>query len=135
MLCGVITTLLGLACALLILRTGMPGKRLMRALTVLPIITPPFVIGLALILLFGRSGLFSNLLYEWFEAPRSRWIYGLPGVLLAQVLAFAPIAFLVLIGVVQGISPSLEEASQTLGARRWQTFSTVTWPVASAGPR
>ena len=55
-LCGVITTLLGLACALLILRTGMPGKRVMRALTVLPIITPPFVIGLALILLFGRSG-------------------------------------------------------------------------------
>ncbi|MFN3671580.1 MAG: ABC transporter permease [Bosea sp. (in: a-proteobacteria)] len=132
-LCGVITTLLGLACALLILRTGMPGKRLMRALTVLPIITPPFVIGLALILLFGRSGLFSNLLYEWFEAPRSRWIYGLPGVLLAQVLAFAPIAFLVLIGVVQGISPSLEEASQTLGARRWQTFSTVTWPLLRPG--
>jgi iron(III) transport system permease protein len=132
-LCGVITTLLGLACALLILRTGMPGKRVMRALTVLPIITPPFVIGLALILLFGRSGLFSNLLYEWFDVPRSRWLYGLPGVLLAQVLAFAPIAFLVLIGVVQGISPSLEEASQTLGAGRWQTFSTVTWPLLRPG--
>ena len=42
--------------------------------------------------------------------PRSRWIYGLPGMLIAQLLAFTPIAFLVLIGVVQGISPSLEEA-------------------------
>lgn len=132
-LCGVITTLLGLACALLILRTGMPGKRIMRALTVLPIITPPFVIGLALILIFGRAGVVSNLMYEWFSIPRSRWIYGLPGVLLAQVLAFAPIAFLVLIGVVQGISPSLEEASQTLGAKRWQTFSTVTWPLLRPG--
>ncbi|MCO5089704.1 iron ABC transporter permease [Bosea sp. (in: a-proteobacteria)] len=132
-LCGVITTLLGLACALLILRTGMPGKRIMRALTVLPIITPPFVIGLALILLFGRAGAVSTLLYEWFGVPRSRWLYGLPGVLLAQVLAFAPIAFLVLIGVVQGISPSLEEASQTLGARRWQTFRTVTWPLLRPG--
>lgn len=132
-LCGVITTLLGLACALLILRTGMPGKKVMRALTVLPIITPPFVIGLALILLFGRSGLFSTLLYEWFGVPRSRWLYGLPGILLAQVLAFAPIAFLVLIGVVQGISPSLEEASQTLGAKRWQTFRTVTWPLLRPG--
>jgi iron(III) transport system permease protein len=132
-LCGVITTLLGLACALLILRTGMPGKRVMRALTVLPIITPPFVIGLALILLFGRSGLLSNLMYEWFDVPRSRWIYGLPGILLAQVLAFTPIAFLVLIGVVQGISPSLEEASQTLGAKRWQTFRTVTWPLLRPG--
>lgn len=132
-LTGVITTLLGLACALLILRTGMPGKRAMRLLTVLPIITPPFVIGLALILLFGRSGFFSGLLYEWFGVPRSRWIYGLPGVLIAQVLAFAPIAFLVLIGVVQGISPSLEEASQTLGAKRWQTFRTVTWPLLKPG--
>lgn len=132
-LTGVITTLLGLACALLILRTGMPGKRAMRLLTVLPIITPPFVIGLALILLFGRSGAVSGLLYEWFGVPRSRWIYGLPGVLLAQVLAFAPIAFLVLIGVVQGISPSLEEASQTLGAKRWQTFRTVTWPLLKPG--
>jgi iron(III) transport system permease protein len=132
-LTGIITTLLGLACALLILRTGMPGKRVMRALTVLPIITPPFVIGLALILLFGRSGVVSNLMFEWFAIPRTRWIYGLPGVLLAQVLAFAPIAFLVLIGVVQGISPSLEEASQTLGARRWQTFSTVTWPLLRPG--
>lgn len=132
-LCGVITTLLGLACALLILRTGMPGKRVMRALTVLPIITPPFVIGLALILLFGRAGVISTFLYEWFAIPRSRWLYGLPGVLLAQVLAFAPIAFLVLIGVVQGISPSLEEASQTLGAKRWQTFRTVTWPLLKPG--
>lgn len=132
-LTGLITTLLGLACALLILRTGMPGKRAMRLLTVLPIITPPFVIGLALILLFGRSGLFSTLMFDWFGIPRSRWIYGLPGVLLAQVLAFAPIAFLVLIGVVQGIAPSLEEASQTLGAKRWTTFRTVTWPLLRPG--
>ncbi|MCZ8261429.1 MAG: iron ABC transporter permease [Beijerinckiaceae bacterium] len=132
-LCGAITTLLGLASALLILRTGMPAKWLLRALTVLPIITPPFVIGLALILIFGRTGIVSNFLYEWFDVPRTRWIYGLPGVLLAQVLAFAPIAFLVLIGVVQGIAPSLEEASQTLGARRWETFSTVTWPLLRPG--
>lgn len=132
-LCGAITTFLGLASALLILRTGMPAKWLLRALTVLPIITPPFVIGLALILIFGRTGLVSNFMFEWFDVPRTRWIYGLPGVLLAQVLAFAPIAFLVMIGVVQGISPSLEEASQTLGAQRWATFSTVTWPLLRPG--
>ena len=53
--------------------------------------------------------------------------------LLAQVLAFAPIAFLVLIGVVQGIAPSLEEAAQTLGARHWTTFRTVTWPLLRPG--
>lgn len=132
-LTGLITTLLGLACALLVLRTAMPGRRLMRAMTVLPIITPPFVIGLALILLFGRSGVVTGLMSEWFGIPRSRWIYGLPGVLLAQVLAFAPIAFLVLMGVVQGIAPSLEEAAQTLGARHWQTFRSVTWPLLRPG--
>jgi iron(III) transport system permease protein len=132
-LCGAITTLLGLACALLVLRTGMPGKKLLRGLTILPIITPPFVIGLALILLFGRSGMISNFLYDWFDVPRSRWIYGMTGILIAQTLAFAPIAFLVLIGVVQGISPSLEEASQTLGAKDWKTFSTVTWPLLRPG--
>ncbi|MCK1711748.1 MULTISPECIES: iron ABC transporter permease [unclassified Bradyrhizobium] len=130
---GLITTLLGLACALLVLRTAMPGKRLMRAMTVLPIITPPFVIGLALILLFGRSGAVTGLMSEWFGIPRSRWIYGLPGVLLAQVLAFAPIAFLVLMGVVQGIAPSLEEAAQTLGAKHWPTFRSVTWPLLRPG--
>ena len=128
-----ITTLLGLASALLILRTGMPGKGVMKALTVLPIITPPFVIGLALILLFGRTGIVSTFLSDWFGIARSRWIYGLPGILIAQVLAFAPIAFLVLIGIVQGIAPSLEEASQTLGASRWKTFSTVTWPLLRPG--
>ena len=53
--------------------------------------------------------------------------------LLAQLLAFTPIAFLVLIGVVQGISPSLEEAAQTLRARRWTTFRTVSLPLMRPG--
>ena len=101
-------------------------------MSVLPIITPPFVIGLAVILLFGRAGAVSALLFDWFDIPRSRWIYGLPGVALAQLLAFTPIAFLVLLGVVQGISPSLEEASQTC-ARGWTTFRTVTLPLLRPG--
>jgi iron(III) transport system permease protein len=132
-LVGIGTTALGLAFALIATRTNFPLKRAMRVLSVLPIITPPFVIGLALILLFGRSGAVSGLLFEWFGIPRSRWIYGLPGVLIAQLLAFTPIAFLVLIGVVQGISPSLEEASQTLRAKRWTTFFTVTLPLMRPG--
>jgi len=132
-LVGVGTTVLGLAFALIAARTAFRFKGLLRVLTVLPIITPPFVIGLAVILLFGRSGAVSAVLYEWFDIPRSRWIYGLPGVFLAQMLAFTPIAFLVMIGVVQGISPSLEEASQTLRAKRWTTFSTITLPLMRPG--
>jgi iron(III) transport system permease protein len=130
---GAGATALGLAFALLTVRTGFRYKRLLRVLTILPIITPPFVIGLAIILLFGRAGAFTALLSDWFDIPRSRWIYGLPGVLLAQLLAFAPIAFMVLIGVVQGVAPSLEEASETLGATRWTSFRRVTWPLIRPG--
>ena len=84
----------------------------------LPIITPPFVIGLAVILLFGRSGLASGILFDLFGIPRTRWIYGFAGVALAQLLAFTPIAFLVLIGVVQGIAPSPRGGvGQTLRAK------------------
>jgi iron(III) transport system permease protein len=54
-------------------------------------------------------------------------------VLIAQLLAFTPIAFLVLIGVVQGISPTLEEASQTLRAKSWTTFRTITLPLMRPG--
>ncbi|MBZ6078638.1 ABC transporter permease [Microvirga puerhi] len=127
------TTALGLAFALIATRTSFRFKKLLRVMSVLPIITPPFVIGLALILLFGRSGALSAILYEWFGVPRSRWIYGLPGVFISQLLAFTPIAFLVLIGVVQGISPTLEEASQTLRAKSWTTFLTVTLPLMRPG--
>ncbi|MES2847067.1 MAG: iron ABC transporter permease [Pseudomonadota bacterium] len=130
---GVLTTLLGLAFALVLTRSGFRHKRLLRALTVLPIITPPFVIGLAIILLFGLSGTVTTGVAAALGIEPSRWIYGMPGVLIAQVLAFTPIAFLVLIGVVEGVSPSMEEAAQTLRANRWQTFRTVSWPLMRPG--
>jgi iron(III) transport system permease protein len=132
-LVGVLTTLLGLAFALVLTRSGFRYKRLLRALTVLPIITPPFVIGLAIILLFGLSGTVTTGVAGLLGLEPSRWVYGLPGILIAQLLAFTPIAFLVLIGVVEGVSPSMEEAAQTLRANRWQTFRTVSWPLMRPG--
>ncbi len=132
-LAGVISTLLGLAFALVATRTNLPGKKKLRAISLLPIITPPFVIGLAIILLFGRTGAVSHLLEITFGIEPTRWIYGLPGILFAQVLAFTPITFLSMISVVEGISPSLEEAAQTLKAGRWATFKTVTLPLIRPG--
>jgi iron(III) transport system permease protein len=130
---GLGSTVLGLAFALVVTRTGFRAKRLLRILTVLPIITPPFVIGLGLILLFGRSGLVNQFL-EWaFNITPTRWIYGMQGVLVAQVFAFTPIAFLVLIGVVEGVSPSMEEAAQTLRAGRWRVFADVSLPLMRPG--
>ncbi|MES0194258.1 iron ABC transporter permease [Mesorhizobium sp. LSJC264A00] len=132
-LVGFFCTALGLALALIALRTKLPAKWLLRGLSILPIITPPFVIGLALILLFGRAGIVTNLMSVHLGIPRSRWIYGMAGITIAQVLALTPIAFLVLVGVLQGVSPSMEEASQTLRASRWRTFRTVTWPLIRPG--
>ncbi len=127
------STLLGLAFALVTTRARLRFARAFRVLTVLPIITPPFVIGLAMILLFGRAGVVSQFMDWAFEIPPSRWIYGFTGIWLAQMLAFTPIAFLVLIGVVEGVSPSMEEAAQTLRADSWTTFSTVSFPLMRPG--
>jgi len=131
--CGAGTTVLGLAFALIATRTGFRFKKTLRVLTVLPIVTPPFVIGLALILIFGRSGLVNQFLDWAFAVPQTRWIYGFQGVLLAQLFAFTPVAFLVLIGVVEGVSPTLEEASRTLRADRWATLATVSLPLMRPG--
>jgi iron(III) transport system permease protein len=130
---GFLSTLLGLAFALVIVRTSLPFKRVFKSLSLLPIITPPFVIGLAVILLLGLSGVVTQWVAATFGIAPSRWIYGFEGVLLAQLLAFTPISFMVLIGVVEGVSPSMEEASQTLRANDWVTFKTVTWPLLRPG--
>jgi iron(III) transport system permease protein len=132
-LCAIACTGLGLAFALIWHRTQFRYKRALRMLSVLPIITPPFVIGLGLILIFGRSGLVNHLVERTLGLELGRWIYGLQGVLLAQVFAFTPIAFLVLVGVVEGVSPSMEEAAQTLRADRWRVFADVSLPLMLPG--
>ncbi|HSX76131.1 MAG TPA: iron ABC transporter permease, partial [Shinella sp.] len=130
---GLGSTLLGLAFALVATRTRFPYKKGLRLLTILPIITPPFVIGLALTLLFGRAGVITQGLSDLFGVEPGRWLYGLTGIWIAQVLSFTPIAFLVLIGVVEGVSPSMEEASTTLRADRWRTFRRVSLPLMKPG--
>ena len=83
---GFLSTLLGLAFALVIVRTSLPFKRFFKSLSLLPIITPPFVIGLAVILLLGLSGVVTQWVAATFGIAPSRWIYGFEGVLLAQLL-------------------------------------------------
>ena len=122
-------TALGLALALLVARTDFRMKRFLRAISILPIITPPFVVGVAIIVLFGRTGVVTVEIADWFGIRPTRWIYGLPGILMAQVLAFAPVTFLVLLSALEAINPTLEDASTTLGAKPVTTFRTVTWPL------
>ena len=133
LLSATLATALGLALALLVARTDFRFKRALRALSILPIITPPFVVGVAIIVLFGRSGVLTQFGADLFDVRPGRWVYGLTGILMAQVLAFTPVTFLVLLGTLEAINPTLEEASKTLGARPLKTFSTVTWPLLRPG--
>ncbi|WP_417768250.1 ABC transporter permease [Stappia sp.] len=123
------STSLALGLALIAVRTNVRFPRAFDALAILPIITPPFVIGLALIVLFGRTGLITTAMWDWFGVPRSRWLYGLPGVLLAQVLSQVPLSFLIMVGALKALSPTLEEAAQTLRASRTRILMTVTLPL------
>ncbi len=128
------TTLLGTMMALLAERSAGPRIQTpLRVVALLPIITPPFVVGLGLILLFGRAGIVNQLLEYAFGLAPTRWFYGALGVWIAQLFAFTPIAFMIMRGVVQGVAPSLEEAAQTLRANREQTFLTITLPLLKPG--
>lgn len=128
-LTGAGTTILGLICALAATRTKLSKLPLFRAFSLLPIVTPPFVIGLALILLFGRSGAVTMFLENRLDIPASRYIFGLPGVFLAQLLAFTPVAFMILTGALDAVSPTLEEAAATLRSSRARILTTVTLPL------
>jgi iron(III) transport system permease protein len=126
---GVFSTLVGLAFALVIERSRFRYKRLMQGFSILPIITPPFVIGLAIIFMLGRSGFVTHGIFGLEISS----IFGYPGIVLAQTLSFAPMAYLILSGVVQSLDAALEEASYTLGAGRWHSFKTVIWPLIRPG--
>lgn len=127
------TTLLGTFMALMAERGNRRLAPAFNVAALLPIITPPFVVGLGLILLFGRAGLVNQFLEYAFDLTPSRWFYGWFGVWVAQTFAFTPVAFMIMRGVVQGISPSLEEAAQTLRADTRKTFFTITLPLLKPG--
>ena len=127
------TVILGTLMALMSERASKRFTKPLNILAMLPIITPPFVVGLGLILLFGRAGVVNQFLEFAFGMEPTRWFYGWFGVWVAQTFAFTPIAFMIMRGVVQGIAPSLEEAAQTLRATPIQTFMTVILPLLKPG--
>jgi iron(III) transport system permease protein len=79
------------------------------------------------------AGIVNQVLESAFGVTPTRWFYGLPGLWLAQLFAFTPIACLIMRGVVEGVSPSMEEAAQTLRADRWRTFIDVSLPLMRPG--
>ncbi len=125
-----ITTGLGLVFALLEQRSRAGWvRRSLAIVSLLPLITPPFVFAFALIYWLGRSGIITGDLL----GLKSNFLFGINGVAIAQIFAFTPVAFLILRGSVQGLNPAFEEASATLRAQPWPTFQRITWPLLRPG--
>ena len=126
---ALIATLLGYLFAFALTRTEMPGKKFFRAIATLPIISPPFVLSLSIIFLFGRQGAITNKLLgiDTFD------VYGLGSLVAVQAISFFPIAFMTLTGILEAIDTSVEDAAYSMGASRWHIFRTVTLPLSLPG--
>lgn len=101
-------------------------KPIFKLVSVLPIISPPFALGMSFIMLFGQRGLVTHKLLK---IPNAN-IYGFKGLVAVQVLAFFPTAYLLIKASIEKIDQSLEEASRNLGASRGKVFTTVVFPLA-----
>ncbi|TVR93105.1 MAG: iron ABC transporter permease [Trueperaceae bacterium] len=128
-LVGVVGTTLGFVIAFTLTRTNVPFKRALHLLTLLPIISPPFVGAISILFLFGFNGLVTKQLLGLQDFN----IYGRWGVIASQIFTFAPLAYLSLRGVLQSINPTLEDAAFNIGATKWQAFWKVTFPLALPG--
>ncbi len=130
---GVLTALGGTAVGFLfaftLTRTDIPGKRFLTVAAILPIISPPFVSALSIILLFGNNGLITRQLLGLQEFA----IYGFRGLLLSQIFTFFPVAYLTLVGILESLGGTLEDAAMNLGATRWKAFRRVTLPLCVPG--
>lgn len=104
-------------------------KGLFKVVSILPIISPPFVLALSAIMLFGQRGLITMRLLHIENAN----IYGFKGLVIVQTMTFFPVAYLLLTGLLKHIDPALEEAARNMGASRWKTFVTVTLPLMAPG--
>jgi len=127
-LTATVSTVIGFLFAFVVTRTTIKGKKFVSLMANLPMISPPFSLTLSLILLFGSNGLITKQLLNL------KWdIYGLDGLVISQTMSMFPIAYLTMLGVLESIDSTLEEASMNLGASRWKVFRTVTFPLATPG--
>jgi sulfate/thiosulfate transport system permease protein len=120
-----LNTIFGIVTSLLLVRTKMPGRRIMDALIDLPFAVSPVVIGLSLVLVYGKDG--------WLGGPLSdagfKIIFSTPGIILATVFVSLPFVVREVSPLLREIGTEQEEAAGTLGASPWQTFWRITLPA------
>jgi iron(III) transport system permease protein len=122
-----LTVMLALVLAYAVTRTTIAGKRFVSLMALLPLISPPFLVSLAFILLFGRNGLVTHGL------GLGGSIYGFVGIVVAQVFTFLPQAYILLANVLGNMDAALEEAAENLGAGPLTILRRVTLSLARPG--
>jgi sulfate/thiosulfate transport system permease protein len=121
----VLNTIFGVGAALLLTRKDFRGKRIFNALIDLPLAVSPVVVGLALILVYGK---FSTL-GGWLDDQGIQVIFALPGMVMATVFVSLPLVVREVAPVLEEIGTDQEQAAWTLGANRVQTFKRITLPA------
>jgi sulfate transport system permease protein len=115
-----LNTVFGILCALALARGRFRGKAILDALIDLPFAISPVVVGLALILVYGRGGWLGDLPFQV--------IFSVPGIVLATIFISVPFVVREVTPVLKEIGDDQEQAASTLGASSWQTFWRVTLP-------
>jgi len=128
MVVGLLGTILGFLFAYVQVRLDVPCKRFMHLMALMPIISPPFAVATAAIVLFGRGGLIT------FRMLGIRYdLYGFTGLTMVLTLSLFTVAYMNLAGMMRALDPSLDEAATNLGASKWDVFRTVTLPMLVPG--
>ena len=102
---------------------------LFKVISLLPVVSPPFVLSLSMIMLFGKAGIITRYLLHIYENN----VYGFWGITIVQTLTFFPVCYMMMRGLLKNIDPSLEEAARDMGATRFKVFTTVTLPLILPG--
>ena len=102
---------------------------LFKVVSLLPVVSPPFVLSLSMIMLFGKAGIITRYLLHIYDNS----VYGFWGIAIVQTLTFFPVCYMMLKGLLKNIDPSLEEAARDMGASRFKVFMTVTFPLILPG--
>ncbi|HEY3070088.1 MAG TPA: sulfate ABC transporter permease subunit CysW [Gaiellaceae bacterium] len=122
-------TIFGVVCALVIVRGRFRGKALLNALVDLPFALSPVVVGLALYLVYARSGWFGGWLFD----NGIRVIFALPGMILATIFVSLPFVVREVVPVLRELGTDQEEAAWTLGASPFAAFRRITLPAIRWG--
>ena len=129
---GIFSTVLGLLFAYVEVYVKVRSKfmgALFQVVSMLPVVSPPFVLSLSMIMLFGKAGIITRYLLKIYDNS----VYGFWGITIVQTLTFFPVCYMMLKGLLKNIDPSLEEAARDMGASRFKVFSSVTLPLILPG--